>query len=196
MKLGQTHGALIGDIDPKGPASHAGLQPGDIITEANNKGIDDQRELRLMISGMAPGSQLNLRVMHDGQSRPVTLTLAEMPAKETVKATPEQSARQKPSAPDSGQPHLGVAVGDLSPEIIQRLGVPSGTKGVIIADVQDGSAAAEAGLQAGDIIQEVDRKPVHNVAEFRTVMSSHGSGPVLFLINREGHNLYAAVERR
>lgn len=197
MRLGQTHGALIGDIDPKGPASHAGLQAGDIIVEANNKPIDDQRELRLMISSMAPGSQLNMRVMRDGQTRPVTLTLAEMPVKETAKATPEQqSARQKPAPSDPGQPHLGVAVGDLTAELIRRLGVPSGTKGVIIADVQDGSAAAEAGLQPGDIIQEVDRKAVQNVAEFRTVMSNHGSGPVLFLVNREGHNLYAAVERR
>jgi serine protease Do len=203
MKLDQTKGALVGDVDPKGPASHAGLQAGDIIVEANNKPIDDQRTLRLMVSNMAPGSQLNMRVLHDGKSRDVTITLGELPVKESKeskesKATPEQQqgARQKPAPPDSGQPHLGIAVSDMTPDIAQRLGVPAGIKGVIIAEVQEGSAAAEVGLQAGDIIEEVDRKPVSNVDDFRTVISGHGSGPVLLRINREGHNLFAAVERQ
>jgi serine protease Do len=196
MKLGQTRGALVGDIDPKGPAANAGLKSGDIIVEANGKAIDNQRALRLMISSMAPGSQINMRVVHEGQTRDISLTLGELPIKETARSTPQQNARQKPSAPDSGQPHLGVAVGDLSPDIMQRLGVPAGTKGVIIADVQEGSPAAEAGLQPGDIIQEVDRKPIGNVEQFRSAMTGHGSGPVLLLLSREGHNLFAAVDRR
>src|SRR5579862_4884608 len=83
LKLGETHGALVGDVDPKGPAAGAGLQQGDIIVEANGKPIEDQRELRLMISSMAPGSQITMRVRHEDQTRNVTVTLAEMPVKET-----------------------------------------------------------------------------------------------------------------
>ena len=198
LKLGDTHGALVGDVDPKGPAAHAGLQQGDVIVEANGKSIENQRELRLMVSAMKPGSQINMRVRHEDQTRAVTLTLGEMPVKQSASQEPQQkSARQKPSAPDSGGPHLGVAISDLSPEILDQLKLPAKTTGAIIADVQEGSPAAEAGLETGDIIQQVDRKPVHNVAEFRSLVTAHSSGqPVLLLINREGHTLFAAVELR
>jgi serine protease Do len=198
LKLGDTHGALVGDVDPKGPAAHAGLQQGDVIVEANGKPIENQRELRLMVSNMSPGSQINMRVRHDNQTRAVTLTLGEMPVKQSA-ATQEQqkSARQKPSAPDSSGPHLGVAISDLTPEILQQLKLPAKTSGVVIADVQDGSPAAEAQLEMGDIVQEVDRKPVHNVPEFRTQISAHTSAqPILLVINREGHTLFVAVEPR
>jgi serine protease Do len=195
LKLGDTRGALVGDIDPKGPAAHAGLQQGDVIVEANGKPIESQRELRLMVSAMAPGSQVNMRVRHDDQNRNVTLTLGEMPAKQSAAQEQQKNARQKPSAPDSGQPHMGVAISDLTPEILQQLKLPPKTTGAIIADVQDGSPAAEAGLETGDIIQEVDRKPVHNVAEFRTQVTSRSSTePILLLINREGHTLFVTVE--
>jgi serine protease Do len=197
MKLGQTHGALVGDVDKKGPAAQAGLQPGDVIIEANNKPIDNQRELRLLIGDMAPGSQINLKVLHGNQTRNVAMTLGEMPVKQT--ASTESNSRQKPEAPspnpNPGQPHLGVALSDLNTDILQHLELPASTKGVIVADVQEGSPASEAGLQVADVIQEVDRKPVNNVNDFRSLMTAHGaSGPVLFLVNREGHTLYVAVD--
>src|SRR2546426_2285210 len=92
LKLAKTNGALVGDVDPNGPAAQAGLQSGDVIVEANGKRVDDSRALRLTVSKMAPGSQINMEILHDGQTRNVTLTLAEVPVKETASAT----TRQKP----------------------------------------------------------------------------------------------------
>src|SRR5262249_38203053 len=86
MKLWQSRGALISDIDPKGPAAKSGLQPGDVIVEVNGKSIDDQRMLRLMVSSMPPGTQINLRVLRGEQSRNVALTLGDLPVKETASA--------------------------------------------------------------------------------------------------------------
>jgi serine protease Do len=198
MKLGKTHGALVGDIDPNGPAAHAGLQPGDVIVEANGKPVENQRELRLMISNMAPGSQMNMKVMRGNQTQNLAMTLGEMPVKQTASA--DSTSRQKPEAqkPEApkpgGQLRLGVAISDLNTDILQHLELPASTKGVIVADVQEDSPAAEAGLQVADIIQEVDRKPIHNVGEFRSQITAHSSGPVLFLVSREGHTLYVAVD--
>ncbi len=193
LKLGQTHGALIGDVDPDGPAARSGLQSGDVIVEANGKPMEGSRELRLLTSSMAPGSQINLKVLHNGQTRNVTLTLAEMPMKQTAANT----TRQKPSqAPDSGQPHLGVAITELTADIKEHLDLPAGTKGVVIADVEDGSPAAEAGLQPGDIIQEVNRKPVRTVPEFQTQLSARGSDPLLLLVNRDGRTMFVALKPR
>jgi serine protease Do len=194
MKLGQTHGALVGDIDPNGPAAHAGLQHGDVIVEANGKPIENQRELRLMISTMAPGSQMNMKVLRGNQTQNLAMTLGEMPVKQQT-ASAEPTPRQKPEAPSpGGQPHLGVAISDLNTDILQHLELPASTKGVIVADVQEDGPAAEAGLQVADIIQEVDRKSIRDVGEFRSQMAAHSSGPVLFLVNREGHTLYVAVD--
>src|SRR5581483_9744231 len=143
MKLNKTNGALVGDVDPNGPAAQAGLTSGDVIVEANGKPVDDSRELRLMISSMAPGSQMNLRVMHNGQTRDVSLKLAEMPVKETASAA---NTRQKPSAsPEADRPRLGIAVTELTAELAKHLEVPAGTTGVVIADIEEGSPASEAG---------------------------------------------------
>ena len=122
------------------------------------------------------------------------LTLGELPIKETASA--DLNTRQKPAAPAPGQPRLGIAVTDVTPDIAQHLKLPAGAKGVVIADIEDGSAAAEAGLQVGDVIEEVNRKPVHNVSEFQSQLSARSSGPVLLLVNREGHTLFVALEPR
>jgi len=196
MKLSQTRGALIGDVDPKGPAAKSGLQSGDIIVEANDKTIQDSRELRLLVSAMNPGSQVNLKVIHNGQPQNVTLTLGELPPQETASAEQPPVKREKPSQP-ADRPRLGVAIADLTPEIAQELKVPPNTKGVVVGDVEEGSAAAEAGVQIGDIVQEVDRKPVKSVEDFRSLVTNHkGTNPILLTVNRDGHNVFVAVQPR
>ena len=189
MKLSKTSGALVGDADPDSPAAKAGLQSGDVIVEVNGKPIDDSRELRLMISEMAPGSQINMRVLHNGHTRDVSVKLVELQVKESASA----STRQKLAPPEPSQPRLGIAVTELTPDLAERLNMPKGTKGVVIADIEEGSPAAEAGLQVGDVIQEVNRKPVKTMNDFQSLMSARGSEPILLLINHEGKTIFVAV---
>jgi len=189
LKLGKISGALVSDVDPKGPAAKAGLQSGDVIVEANGKAIEDSRELRLMVSAMPPETPLNVRVVHNGQTRDVKLTLDEVPMKETASVT----TRQKPAPPEPGPPHLGLAVTELTPDLAKHLNLPADVKGVIVADVEDGSAAAEAGLQPGDVIQEVNRKSVRNIADFQSMMSTRGTNPILLLVNHEGRTMFVAM---
>jgi len=197
MKLGQTRGALVADADPQGPAARSGIEAGDVIVEVNGKPVDDSRTLRLMIGSMAPGTQVNMRVLHKGETRNVTITLGELPLKETPSLeTPETPLRQKNAAPDTNRPRLGIAVADLTPEIARHLQIPKNVKGVVIGQVEEGSAAAEAGLQLGDVVEEVDHKPVRNVNEFHAELIAHRSSPVLLLVNRDGHTLFVAVEPR
>jgi serine protease Do len=194
MNIGDTHGALISDVDPDGPAARSGLQPGDVVVEANGKPIEDQRTFRLMVSSMTPGTQIDLRVIRQGHPQNMTLTLGETPAKETASA--DRSSRQKPAPTDSGQPRLGIAVADLTPQIAEHLEIPSEVKGVVVAEVEDGSGAAEAGLQVGDVVEEVNHKPIRNVSDFRSQISTTGPDPVLLRVNRDGHNLFFAVRQR
>ena len=151
--------------------------------------MEDSRELRLMMSEMAPGSQINLRVLHDGQGRDVTVTLGELPVKDMTSST----LRQKPAPPEPSQPRLGIAVTELTPELAEHLSLPKSTKGVVIADIEEGSPASEAGLQIGDVIQEVNRKPIKTVSDFQAQVSARRSGPMLLLVNHEGKTMFMAV---
>src|SRR5499427_10096794 len=84
MKLGQTRGALVGDVDPSGPAAKSGLHSGDVILEVNGKSMQDGRELRLLVSSMVPGTQINMRVLQNGEPRNISLTLGELPMNESA----------------------------------------------------------------------------------------------------------------
>jgi serine protease Do len=192
MKIGQTRGALIGDVDPNGPAAQSGLLPGDVIVEANGKAVEDSRALRLLVSGMAPGSQLNLRVQRKGQTRNVTLTLSDLPQKESA-VTPS-SLREKPQPVEPDAERIGIAITEVTPDLAVHLELPANVKGLVIADVEEGSLAEEAGLQPGDLIVEVNDRPVATVGEFQSVMEKR-SNPVLLLIKRAGQTRYVAVER-
>jgi serine protease Do len=104
------------------------------------------------------------------------------------------NVREKPEPSDSAEPRLGIAVTELVPEIRQELELPPDTKGIVIADVQEGSAAAEAGLLPGDVIQEVDRKPIQNVSQFQAQLAARGKDPLLMRVNRGGRTLFVAIK--
>jgi serine protease Do len=97
------------------------------------------------------------------------------------------------AARDSHGPRFGLTVSELTPSILRALGLPSGTQGVVVSDVESGSIAEEAGLRMGDIIQEVNRKPVANIREYAKAMQGVDT-MVMFLINRKGEHVFVALE--
>lgn len=182
--LSQGGGALVGDVTPGGPAAKAGLQRGDIVLELNGTAVSSPDDLSLRISEMAPGAVAHLKVYRDGKSQEIDVTLGTYPENSQAGAPVE----------GAGAALQGLHVEDLTPEIVQQLGLPSGTSGVVVTDVDPSSPAAAAQVKHGDVIEEVDRKPVHNVQEFRQALSGRANQPVLLLINRDGNTLYVVVE--
>jgi serine protease Do len=176
-------GALVGQVTPDSPAAKSGLKNGDIILEVNGKPVTDANELRMTISMMAPGTTVNLKVLRDGADRNITATLGELPN--------EQASAEKGSG-DSNTQLSGISVQNLNANLAQQLGVPAGTTGVVVTKVDPSSAAADAGLQRGDVIQEVNRKPIHNAADFAAAMRS-AKDQALLLVNRQGNTMYVAV---
>jgi serine protease Do len=186
LGLDGPRGALVGDVAPDSPAATAGMSRGDIIIELNGEPVSDGRSLRLKIADTAPGTTLRLRLFRDRSEREVSVTLGEHP-----------SEAQRAGASDSGNgPLAGIAVDELTPEVARQLGLAAGTRGVVIVEVQSDSPAADAGLRRGDVIQELNRKPIGDVNEFQQAMSQAGNGQVLLLINRGGNTVFIAVETR
>lgn len=183
--LSKAQGALLGDVEPAGPAGKSGLQKGDIVLEMDGQPITDTREFRLKIAMMKPGTTVKVRVFHNGTEREVPVVLGALPAK----AASGQSEAGALSAALQG-----ISVDELTPQIARQLGLPPKIQGVVVTSVQPGSAAAEADLRRGDVIQEVNRKPVHSVSEFSNAISLLGKQNVLLLINRGGNTLYVVVE--
>jgi len=181
--LATPEGALVGEVEPNSPGSRAGLQRGDIILSVDGQPISDERDLRLRIAAMAPGLTVKLEIVRNGQKQTVSVTLAEFP--------------DKPASASEGQPSSnaleGVQVDELTPQIAREIGLPPGTTGVVISDVDESSSAAEAGLQRGDVIQEVNRQPVNNLEQYEKAIRAAGNGEVLLLVNRGGATRYVAI---
>ena len=179
-------GALVGDVTEGSPAARAGIQKGDIILELNGRRVADSRELRLKISQMAPGSDVRMRIFRDGSRRDVELKLGELP-NDQARAT-ERGA--------SNSPISGIAVDNLNAQILRELNLPSNTSGVVITGIEPGSAAEAAGLQRGDVIQEVNRRPVTSTTEFDRALRSAGNESILLLVNKGGRTSYIVLDQK
>jgi serine protease Do len=176
-------GALVSEVSPDSPAAKAGLKRGDVILKLNGTPVEGENDLRLRISQTPPGTDVKLQISRDGKLQDVTVDLAEFPEKE-ANATPGES---------NGGGLQGVNVQDLTPDLAQQLNLPAGVHGVVVSDVDPASPAA-ADLQRGDVIQEVNHKPIANVEQYKQALATAGNQPVLLLVNRGGVTQYIVVE--
>ncbi len=185
--LGQAGGALVNDVSPDAPGSRAGLKRGDVILKLNGQAVESANDLRLRISQSAPGTNVKLAVSRDGKTQDINVTLGELPPDKSAEAAPGES---------SGGGLDGVNVQDLTPDTAQELQLAPGTRGVVVESVDPSSAAASVGLQRGDVIQEVNRKPIHNITEYKEALAAAGKQSVLLLVNEGGRTRYVVIESR
>jgi len=185
--LKETTGALIADVSPDTPAARAGLKNGDIILAWNDTPIADSNQLKLLVGSLQPGTTARLKLFRNGAEQETSITLGEMPGQASLRTHQGNSAR---SALD------GVGLSDLTPDILGELQLPSGTKGVVVTDVDPDSTAADAGLQRGDVIESINRKPVDNLNQAQQLLSASANQATLLMVNRGGQTLYIAVEAK
>jgi len=181
----QSGGVLIGDVSPNTPASNAGLKKGDVIVKLNGQAVSDYNDLRNTISQMAPGTTVKLNVWRDGKTQDYSVTLGELPADKTAEEGSDETG---------GGEIQGIEVQDLTPEISQQLNLSAGTHGVVVTSVDPSSAAAAAGIGRGDVIQEVNHKPVSSASQYKQLMAGAGSQPILLLVNNGGVTRYVVVD--
>ena len=186
--LKDSGGVLIGDVSSGTPAAQAGLKKGDVILQVNGQPVNASNQLRVQISQFAPGTPIKLQIWRNGGKQDVSLKLAELSEKEEKQATGETS----------GAALEGVQVQDLTSDISQELNLPPGTHGVVVTSVDPSSPAASAQppLNRGDVIQEINHKPINNTSDYQQAMSGADKQPVLLLVNHGGVTGYVVVEPR
>jgi serine protease Do len=179
LNLGTSRGALVQDVTEGSPGERAGLRAYDLITAVDGRAITTNDELIRRISAMPPGRPVRLDLVRDGRAVALTVKLAERPGR-PIQSRKGGSA-QPSSNPSPSEPPLGLVVRDLDRDDVARLELRHPLQGVVISRVDPLSAAFDADLERGQVILEVNRRPVASVGEFRRLVSGAHSGDVLTL---------------
>jgi serine protease Do len=179
-------GAVVTQVEPDSPGAKAGLKVGDVITRIEGNEVSDAGELQVEVGQKNPGTTIHLQVMRDGKNVEVPVTLEAMGSR-------DRSAKETSDA-GHGKPRWGVGLSDITPEMREQLQAPSDLHGAVIQQVQPGSPADNAGLQSGDVIVEVDRKPVQSAADVQKALSSVPKGQdALVLVWSNGGNSFRVL---
>ncbi|MGA2280364.1 MAG: DegQ family serine endoprotease [Verrucomicrobiota bacterium] len=185
LNLPNQNGALIGDVEPNSPAEKAGIQSGDVIVGFNGKDITDVNNFQLAVSECAPGSPAALKLLRNGEAKTVTVTLAEL----RNEVAPADNSRSNNTSPGKSQADAldGVTVANLEQSVREQLNVPNNVQGALVCELDRGSNSAEAGLQIGDLIVEINRLPVRNAEDaVRLGRQAKGNQILLKVWHREG----------
>ena len=186
FNLPDASGAIVAQVTPDSPASRAGLERGDVLRQLNGQKIANGSSLQVAVSEMAPGAKIELGILRNGKPMTLDATVGEF-----HKGGSEEAEN---GAPGASRGKLGLTVDDLTPGVRQQYNIPDTVKGAAIEDVRPGSPADDAGLAAGDIILEVDRKPVEDAESCVSAIHAAPAGKdVLLLVWANGGTTYRVV---
>jgi serine protease Do len=192
FNLPEASGALVGDFPPNGKsvARDAGIKVGDVIVEFNGKKVADDRQLRLIVSQTPPNTESTVKVIRDGKEKTFKLKLAELPSNDL--ASRNDGLGGKSGSNDESLE--GVTVDDIDTRARSQFRIPQSVEGALVTDVDEESKSYEAGLRAGDVIMEINHKPVRD-AKDAVALSENAKGPdTLLRIYSRGNARYMTVE--
>jgi serine protease Do len=158
FKLGEPKGTLIADVTPRGAADKAGVKSGDVVTEVNGREVRDSQHFKNAIARVKPSEVAALKVLRDGETKVIKVKVGTRPE------DPEL-AESEPTADGESGTLNGVAVADIDARTRREYQIPESVKGAVITSVEPGSAAAEAGVQAGEVILEINRQKITSADE-------------------------------
>ncbi len=186
FNLPDATGAIVSQVTPDSPASRAGLKSGDVLRDLNGSKIRNGSQLQVAVSQTAPGTEISLGILRDGKPQTLSVKVGEYKGGSQVAENGGSGSKQRGK--------LGLAVDDLTQDARQQLNIPSNVHGAAVASVRPASPADDAGLAPGDVIEEVDRKPVTDAQEFATDVHAVPAGKdILLLVWSHGGASYRVV---
>lgn len=187
LKLPDATGVLVSNVPPNTPAAKGGLQRGDVILSVNNESVDSTGKLRNLIASHGAGAKVTLQVRRNSKLENIVLDLGEMPADLAAASEPGQG----PGLPGAVD---GVTVEALSPAVREKYNIPkSVTNGVVITSILPSSRGDWTGIKPGDVVLEVNGKPVSSVEQFKTAWTKNRAQVVL-LIQRGDATIFVAIQ--
>jgi serine protease Do len=189
LELTDSSGALVAAVQQGTPASEAGLKPGDLIVEYNGKKVIDHRQLRLMVSQTPPKTKAQFKLLRNGKEKTVSVELAELPVERTLSGM----MRRGDLEPEESETLEGVEVNDIDARSRRQFSIPNHVRGALVTNVDPDSPAGDK-LRPGDVILEIERKPVTSADEAIELSNDFKGGKVLLRVWSRGSTKYVFVE--
>lgn len=179
-------GVLVQDVGKDGPAASAGVLPGDIIIERDGKPVDDVAVFRNAIARTPPGTRVALTVIRDGKRKQLSVVLGELPGDQAQRPGPAESAKPEPA-------RFGLSLSDITPQMKERFELQD-VHGALVIAVAPDSAAAQAGLRPGDVIEQVQTTKIGSANDaLRALRAAPTTGPLRLRIVREGRGQFVLL---
>jgi serine protease Do len=192
LGIKETRGALVQEVLPGSPAAKADVQAGDVILAFNGRAIDGPAALRNTVAQTPIGKTVKVELVREGKTRTVEVKIVEQP-KEMAEAGEEDEAPAESGVKSTAL--SGIEVRNLTPDIVRQLNLPPNTAGVVVSQVTPGSAAEQAGIEPGDVVIEINRLPVRNLADFKRLAARVGKkDSVLLRAIRNGSKTFVVIE--
>ena len=193
LDLSDARGVIVSQVQSGSAAERAGLKRGDVILALNGNLVTDPNSFRNEIAGTPPGRTVTLRIWRDGSEQELRPTLGEFtPEERPVRRTEEDSPES--GASDDGR--LGLAVQPLTPAVARQLGISADTQGLVVVEVDPFGPAADAGIQRGNVIEQVNQQPIRSVADLSAAVERSGKDPLLLLVNHRGTTIFVTIRPR
>jgi serine protease Do len=187
--LTETKGVLVSDVMDDSPAKKAGFERADVITEYDGKPMDSPTHLRNAVAQTPIGRKVPIKVIRDKKVKTIDVTIVEQP-KSLGQAGPEDNGES--TAPTGVLSDIDVR--ELNEELAARYGIKPSERGVVIVRVKPGSTAEEMGVREGDIVLEVNRKPINSIKSYERAVSGLAKDQaVLLLLKRKGQTIYLTL---
>ena len=183
MDLKVKEGALVSQVIPGGPAEKAGIKVGDVVVEFDGKKITSHHDLPATVAITPIGKKAKVMIIRDKKEKEIFIEVGELKDEQMAQAEADRAPENR----------LGIEAQELTPEIAQELEVKD-RRGVVITEVTPGSPAEEIGLRQGDIIRQINRKPIQGLADYQALLAKAEKGKsILFLIEREKQTFFIVL---
>jgi len=193
LGLKSTDGALVRSVSPGGAASKAGMKPGDVIMAFNGKPVKKNDDLVSMVMATKPGTSVPIRVLRGKGEQTLTVTVDELDLEAETQQTRTKDDNEPQNEPTAG---FGMSLGNITPDIARRLRLQDNTRGALVVDVDQASAAARGGLVPGDVIIEVNRQPVTSSSEAQRELAKVASGrSASLVVIHQGQERFVIVKK-
>ncbi|HFQ88638.1 MAG TPA: DegQ family serine endoprotease [Desulfobulbus sp.] len=175
--LDRPEGALVSQVSPNSPAAKAGLRQGDVLVTYNGSKLTNVADLRNKVAMTTPGTKVTMGLIRDGRKREVQVTIGQQPS--------DFSSRVGMAAPGNPLAKMGLSLQDLTPELADHFGYKVG-QGVLVTEVAPGSPAERVGMQAGQLIEEVNKQRVRNLQDLEKALKRSKNPKEVLLRVRAG----------
>jgi serine protease Do len=182
LNLKENRGALVADVTSSGPADKAGIERGDVIISFDGKEIIEMNELPYLVASTPVGKVVKMEVIRQGRKKSLEVKMGKLK---------EEQVEEEPVEEESS---LGMTVDEITPELARQFSL-SEERGLVVVQVENNSPAGEAGIRRGDIILEIDQKPIRDIDEYIKKIRPYKKGDtILFLVKRRQATLYLTLK--